>query len=161
MDPSYGSSSGDVGNRYGNKLGANVATSHEMMLARAANKMSGSWPRMVRFLVSLLFAIVVGRKKSATIVDLVQRGSLPPLPSLSGGPSSSSPSSAETLSLNTRTQISTSYVLITHVGIRRLRYSTIGGTIHYFCRRIFLDPCTYLYIHTTYTVKARFTSTLN
>ena len=91
MDPSYGSSSGDVGNRYGNKPGANVATSHEMMLARAANKMSGSWPRMVRFLVSLLFAIVVGGKKSANS-GFVTEG-------LSGGPLSSSPSSAETISL--------------------------------------------------------------
>ena len=57
LHPSKSSSSGDVGNRYVSKVGAKVATSHEIMLARAANKMSGSWPSMVRFLVSLCFIV--------------------------------------------------------------------------------------------------------
>jgi hypothetical protein len=88
VDPSNNSSSGDVGNRYGNKLGANVATSQEMMLASAANKMSGSCPKIVRFLVSL-FNIVGGEEKRDNTERFFCRGVV--FLVSSGGPSSSSP----------------------------------------------------------------------
>lgn len=53
-----GSSSGDVGSRYGKNDGTKVDTSHERMLANAAINISGSWPRMVLFLANLLSVMV-------------------------------------------------------------------------------------------------------
>lgn len=49
-----GSSSGGTGNIYGSKVGAKVDKSHETMLARAANKISGSCPKINRFMAVLL-----------------------------------------------------------------------------------------------------------
>lgn len=52
------SSSGDLGNKYGNKKGANVDTIHEMILAMAANNISESCPKINRLPVRPLFSML-------------------------------------------------------------------------------------------------------